>query len=55
MIDLYRKTAPNGFQKSTTGVSLATAKVLDTGTKHSPRPVRSLFSAAASSPFVDEL
>jgi hypothetical protein len=45
----YRKAAPNGDQKST-GVSLATAKVLDIGTRHSPRPVRSPFTAAGSSP-----
>uniref|UniRef100_A0A0E0QF48 Uncharacterized protein n=1 Tax=Oryza rufipogon TaxID=4529 RepID=A0A0E0QF48_ORYRU len=45
----YRKAAPNGVQKST-GVSLATAKVLDIGTRHSPLPVRSLLLAAVASP-----
>jgi hypothetical protein len=50
----YRKAGPpNGVQKSSGGVvvvSLATAKVLDIGTRHSPRPVSSPFAPAASPP-----
>lgn len=35
---IYLKLAPNGVQKST-GTSLATANVLDIGTRHRPRPL----------------